>query len=260
MPNHPHVHEGRANAFAVRNGSRAVVRANTGGMRGFYAGPDAYVIEWYGLTDPVLAREPAMRQVAMRTGHLLRHVDDDYIAMLEDLTHGRPYRCRGEPIRCRLFEDALLATHGPLFAEGRLGAIFRLTFGRPDWGEMEEHYRRPTLRTYELAELATPVPPRTPWDAPITRRFEDHGIAIRVPSGTHASTLAFAVDDGDRYRIHFQRAGRTLASILVGPGPNAGMAQHSRSIPTDVRGRFDRLLVEPVFGDGSYAIGDVHLR
>ncbi len=97
------------------------------GMVGYYAGPTVHIFDYLALTDPFLARLPAIP--GARVGHYQRKLPPGYYETVinypsptTDIVALRP-----------LLNDVILATRAPLFADGRWGAIERLTFGHYNW-------------------------------------------------------------------------------------------------------------------------------
>jgi arabinofuranosyltransferase len=103
-----------------------VVVFNRVGRFGYGVGPRVYVIDDLGLGDPFLARLPAKGVTTgeWRIGHFDRAVPKGYP---ESILQGRDRLA--DPAYARLYADVDLATRAPLFAPGRLGAIWRLNTG-----------------------------------------------------------------------------------------------------------------------------------
>lgn len=66
-----------------RDNERTVIVAGGVGFLGYYAGPDMYIIDHYGLTDALMARIPPVIRIEWRQGHLKRRVPDGYVETLE---------------------------------------------------------------------------------------------------------------------------------------------------------------------------------
>ena len=117
-----------------------VVRASFG-MQAFQAGPQAIVLERYGLADPLLARLPARFDPHWRVGHYLRFLPAGYLDRLENGDLGA-------------LEDRELArydgllrqvTSGPLWSLERLRIALDFAFGRFEHLIDREAYRYPLL-------------------------------------------------------------------------------------------------------------------
>jgi len=96
------------------------------GRFAYGVGPRVFVIDTLALGDPFLARLPAKGATdgVWRIGHFARAVPMGYA---ESIVQGRNRLV--DPAYARLYADLDLATRGPLFAPGRLGAIWRLNTG-----------------------------------------------------------------------------------------------------------------------------------
>jgi arabinofuranosyltransferase len=126
------------------------------GMTGYWAGTDTIIIDPYALTDPFLARLPAVR--ASRVGHYARRIPEGYVAAV----CGRPAAIKDA--RLHAFHERLsLVTQGPLFAPGRLRTILALNLGAYDFylrDAWQDPYAAPTPRVIEPSPAgeATPLP------------------------------------------------------------------------------------------------------
>jgi hypothetical protein len=122
LPDHDWALEGRA----ARQGGPTVVERGSVGFFGYFAGPQVYVIDLLGLTNPLLARlPPASRN--WRVGHFGRTVPDGYV---ETLTCGEN---RIENRNLAAYYDRLaFVIQGDLFDPDRLVEIWRLNVGAYD--------------------------------------------------------------------------------------------------------------------------------
>jgi arabinofuranosyltransferase len=99
------------------------------GMFGFAAGPDFYVVDGYGLGDPLLARLPA--RGAWRIGHFHRDPPQGYISTLRSGTNQI-----ADPGIAAYYDALTLITRGPLLSGARLRAIVAMNLG------LDEHLLR----------------------------------------------------------------------------------------------------------------------
>ena len=120
--------EGPAAHEWAQSGGRAqqfpVVQTPTIGLVGMYAGPTVYVIDENALSDPLLARLPARRDVELRVGHMRRAIPAGYADSLR-----ADANMIADPRIARLYDDVRLVTRGPLWSRARFAAIWRLNFG-----------------------------------------------------------------------------------------------------------------------------------
>jgi arabinofuranosyltransferase len=117
------------------------------GMYGYAAGPGLHVVDLNALADPLLARLPIPEEKPWRIGHYERLIPAGY---LETLTSGENRLCNPG---IREFYDALSAvTRAPVFAPGRLAAIWKINTGQFD--HLLEGYANPDSRDAQLCNAS----------------------------------------------------------------------------------------------------------
>ncbi len=104
------------------------------GLLGYYGGPMVHIVDMLALTDPFLARLPAIP--GARVGHYRRMIPGRYT---ETVTNAYPTTSVAELLP--LLNDVSMAARAPLFAEGRWAAIWRLASGRYAWVYSSDLYR-----------------------------------------------------------------------------------------------------------------------
>ena len=108
--------------------SHPVVLVTALGVAGYVAGPDAHVIDTFGLVDPLLARMPLVDTQSWRIGHFRHSIPDGYLDSLNSGTNEIT-----DP-NIRLYYDRLsLVVRGPLWDSDRLVQIWNLNSGRYDF-------------------------------------------------------------------------------------------------------------------------------
>jgi arabinofuranosyltransferase len=94
------------------------------GFLGYYAGPDARIIDTIGLTDALLARLPATYEPLWRVGHLYREVPEGYaLSIYDQSNHLR------NPNLEEYNSHLIVLTQASLFSKGRLLEILRFNLG-----------------------------------------------------------------------------------------------------------------------------------
>ncbi|HOI44639.1 MAG TPA: hypothetical protein PLX50_03395 [Candidatus Aminicenantes bacterium] len=111
------------------------------GFFGFFAGPGVHIIDPYGISDPLIARLPAVHNPRWRIGHFVRFIPRGYVRtlrhkeiLLDDRNLGEYYR--------RLN----LIVRGKLFSLPRLREIYYLNTGRCNGLIDRSFYRFPSKR------------------------------------------------------------------------------------------------------------------
>lgn len=121
-----HAHGWCADSVAQQQSGSRVTLANTMGFRGYCLGTQGIVLDWLGITDPLLARMPKdPRQQHWRPGHTQRLLPEGYCS---SVLHG-DNRITDATLHS-LYDDLLLLTQAPdLFSAARWHAIWRFNTG-----------------------------------------------------------------------------------------------------------------------------------
>lgn len=130
MPRGAWVKEGRA--LASTRGTSVYAA----GIRGYAAGPEAWLIDLFALTDPFLAQHRVVPLKHWKSGHYPRELPADYRRSVETETN-----LLSEPRERTLYDDIVLATQAPLWSAERWAAIVRLNTGADAVAVMD--FRRP---------------------------------------------------------------------------------------------------------------------
>jgi arabinofuranosyltransferase len=93
------------------------------GFIGYGAGPDVFILDRLGLSDPLVARLPALHP--WRIGHFPRDIPDGY---LETAATGR--MAITDPVLARYYTQLALITRGPIWSRERWKAILQVNLGR----------------------------------------------------------------------------------------------------------------------------------
>ena len=219
--------------------------------------PGAYIIDQCALSDPLLARMPAVQDSNWRVGHFARRYPQGYDLAIR---LGTPL---SDP-KLEVFASHLAhVTRGSLFSLERWKDIVAFNLGRYDALIDRDCYRgdplrdctdQPLLRTaYDPALLGVSRAPGTGWDDGETIVLTS-GIDVTFPVPRHATTVSIGLDSNDRYTVEYRLAGRRTLQVTIGPGPGPGLASYDVRAPADL---FDEIIVRPASGDGSYSVGHI---
>ena len=104
-----------------------ITRVSTGFL-GYYGGPELKVIDQVGLSDPLLARLPAIKNPDWRMGHLLRDVPAGYAASIVN-----PDAKISDSNLEKYNEHLKVLTQGHLFSASRILEIIRFNLGFYDY-------------------------------------------------------------------------------------------------------------------------------
>jgi arabinofuranosyltransferase len=131
------------------------------GYFGYAAGPRKFVIDRVGLTDPLLARLPAMRPARIeewKSGHFLRRIPEGYVASVAG--GGNLLK---DPSLKTYYDKVRLVTRGPLLDGARLREIWRLNTGYYD-ALIEDYLAREVRPAIERARQRRSAPHEAPAD------------------------------------------------------------------------------------------------
>ncbi len=123
----PPTFEWRFQGETLRRLDRGVEVAESVGMLGYFAGPRVHLVDKLALTDPLLARLPALYNPRWRIGHFKRLVPDGYV---DTLRSGQNQL--SDPRLSLYYEQLSLITRGALFSAQRWRAIWKMNSGQLD--------------------------------------------------------------------------------------------------------------------------------
>lgn len=142
------------NAFAeqgrqYRRANKKITKAHGSvGYRGFFAGPVAHIIDYYALSDPLLARMPAIWRPSWRIGHFARYIPEGYI----DSAGGDDNKIKDKNI-AEFFDHLKMITRAPLFTFERWRDIIKMNLGMYDHLIDKDRYQFPNLKKMSYQEL-----------------------------------------------------------------------------------------------------------
>lgn len=111
----------RAEAGRLPEGSRLVKAYGAVGFKGYYAGPEVIIVDYYGLCDPLLARLPASDPEGWHIGHFRRDIPRGYI----DSVRSGENRI-AHPGLAEYYDALCEITRGPLLSWSRMKRIWRM--------------------------------------------------------------------------------------------------------------------------------------
>ncbi len=119
-----------------REKKKVILHGNVG-IPGFYAHTDTHIVDFVGLTDPLLARLPAIKDPNRRIGHFRRVVPAGYLESIEKDEILLKDRSLGQ-----FYEKLRSITRGPLWNNERLINILKMNMGLFDHLIDHEKYAR----------------------------------------------------------------------------------------------------------------------
>lgn len=227
------------------------------GFLGYRRGPDVHVLDQLALSDPLLARLPAMELSWKRPGHFPRMIPWGYDNHLQ----GEPGGLHDRELHA--YNAALQEiTRGDLWSMRRLKTIFRFNFGAYREHVDKDRYRSGTipidasylsrriLREGEKSDgpgiLHVPKwqPALVEWEAPV-----------------HLQRIELGISGGMSYRIQFRSKGMPYGSFLVNVDCKASpdICVLALDVPkTMAKIGFDALWIRPEEGDRAWGLSGLH--
>ncbi len=257
-PERPLPHNKYANQGRQYHASGQPVTAVHGsiGFRAFLAGPKAHIIDYYALSDPLLARLPAQYDPQWRYGHFRRYIPDKYP---ESSASG--VNTLTDKNLAAYYDQLLLITRGPIWSRDRWAAIWRMNLGRFDHLIDRDRYRFPAMRRVRAEQIAQPMPAGLPWDAEGVTRIPTRGLHIDLDGTWTAPRLELSLEGHNRYEVLFMRGTDIVAKTLLGPETvgQAALTLYAVTTPDAARhGGYSALRIMPLRGDNRRSLG--HLR
>ena len=125
LPDHEWYHAGEAfrQSAAVVHIGGASGRAPIGYF-GYAAGPDKIIVDYAGLSDPLLARLPVCNTQQWKSGHFFRMIPVGYV---DSLLEGR--NLIQDPDLHAYYDKLWNITSGPVFSPERLADVVRMNLG-----------------------------------------------------------------------------------------------------------------------------------
>jgi arabinofuranosyltransferase len=223
------------------------------GMVGFYAGPQAFVLDVYAITDPLLARLPVNEYVTYRIGHFGRMVPAGYKRSI--LTGENHINDR---YLAEYYARLALLTRGDIFDLTRLWEIAKFNIGWYD--HLVKQYLSPHLIKVNLEDISEPRKEGIIGVFANNFVFHQKGLEIDLGRVRRAAEFELSRDHNNGQRVQFILAGEEIAAGIIpaAPIPPGGLSTIVVSVPPEAIERgYDKIRIIPT-GEGFNSIG--HLR
>ncbi|UCC45702.1 MAG: hypothetical protein JSU65_07215 [Candidatus Zixiibacteriota bacterium] len=241
--------EGRS----YRTGGEMVRVIGSIGREGFKAGPEVYVIDANGLTDPLLARLPAIQRESWRVGHYVRRIPIGYIETLKTGISQIQDTALAE-----YYEVLCSITRGEVWSLNRFGDILQMNLGAFD--DLLDNYRRPARLLVNYSQIHAVKAPGTVWNAAGNFVIEREGIRIDLDSVCYSPTLEVSVDYNDVYVVEFLLADSVVSEATVRGIRSRGLNVYRVNVNPGAReSGYNAIEIRPSDGDGLYSVGHVKL-
>jgi arabinofuranosyltransferase len=251
MPAHEWIERGRRLSLKEQPiHSESVV-----GFVGFAAGPKVHVIDFYGLTEPLLGRLPMTRKSDWRIGHFSRLAPYGYVKTLKGVKN-----LIADSGVAAYYDNLSLITRGDIFDPRRWIAIWKMNTGA--YEHLLEPYLNPPLLTADYSEINQPKVEGTPWDQEGNIEIRRSGLRICLDTTYHSTRIEISLDHNDYYTLVFYSDSTELGieKIMRQKIPQGGLRVDTLNVPVDAQlAGYNYLEVYPVQGDDLFSVGHVRL-
>ena len=168
------------------------------GMVGYYASPQAQIVDPCALTDALLARLPAMYTPDIFEGHFFRELPDGYLTTLQ--TGQNQIK---DPKLAQFYDKLSFVIKGPLFSTERLREVLNFNLGKYNDLIDFDTYRYPDRLRLSLADVSRTAQvkrreqgPNIPPIVPLS------GLQIDLEATSHAPFIELGLNS-DNYQVSF---------------------------------------------------------
>lgn len=213
------------------------------GFYGFYGGQFLHLVDQLGLTDPLIARLPAIHDLNWRPGHFRRAIPDGYLKTLRSgkNSHLNPY------IK-EYYSKLKHITQGDLWDWGRIKAIIQMNLGG---------YKNDLPLAYAPypISLMTSFPNNPSGNLQGEKSFHTFdakgGIGLVLEMEKGKRRLALSLRHKEPYMLVLLKDSTRVFSQSLPPKDDL-LVQHKVSLETEVPGTYRLLLYcpDPPAGDG----------
>ncbi len=254
VPHHTWVDIGKANKVQAQiSGTKYVGVIKVIGMIGYFSGPEAHIVDPYGLGDALIARLPAFYDPNWRIGHHRRVVPVGYE---ESLRTGENLLADEQ---LALFYDRLaLIIRGELFTTKRFKAIMAMNLGRYKSLIDTERYLEPLQLNFFLSEL-----PQVEVGAVQDVSLNPGGgqmVVINLEFVSHDGAVEIGLDARDECHIWITDNENILYKTRVGVSEGEGMQPRVLLMPEQSADQgYDIIKLMQASGDATCVPGWIKL-
>jgi len=223
------------------------------GFPGFYAGPKVHIIDFYALTEPLLARLPALKHYEWRIGHFKRVLPQGYEATIKT---GENHIT--DSSLAQYYEKIKIITRGNISSSQRFRDILTSNLGF--YNHLRDKYLHPPRIKIGYSDINIPKSQGTSWKAEGNYIIKKSGLEINLDSLTRFPLLEISLDHNDDYIISYCRDGKKIADQTVKAKliEHSGLRVDTLAVPTDKMPEgCNSIIIVPSGGDLLYSVGHV---
>ena len=256
-PNHLWRFEGQK----IKESGQSVVVFPFVGYYGFFAGPKVHVVDTLGITEPFLARLPAINKFTgdpnWRVGHIEHRIPDGYIETLETGQNKIT-----DKNLANYYDKLNLIIRGDLFDGNRIMTILNMNLGK--YKPLVDAYveRESSILHVSLTNISTPKAEGTFWGDSGNTIFFQRGVEISLEKQYNSRHIEISLDNGDDYQLIYMNKETELLrqDIPAYPTLNGGLHVRTIDVPEEAaKNGYDAIRVLPIRGDNRYSIGHIKM-
>jgi len=236
----------RVSGLRAQYGAQIADVVTTSGRRGFYAGPDVYIIDKMALSDPLLARIPARYDYKWVTGHYRREIPSGYVETIETNINQLQDQALAE-----YYDRLVHITRGNLWDTGRINTIWQMNRGYYDHFIRHDRYRYPREQRIPFSDMVERPSQDAHWLTEGIIVVSNSSLLLTLENGiSHATHLEINVASHNQYRIIYRYEEQEIASqqIKATHFPPAGLYRHVLNIPIEASSNgFNSIRIVPLW-------------
>lgn len=216
------------------------------GIIGQAAGRHQHLVDLNALSDPLLARVPALRTMVLRPGHYQRHLP---AGLMDSIATGKNHF--QDPDLGRYWRRLMMVVRAPLFSPERWRVMINLWLGRYDHLVNRDRYRY-----HGMVKVSAP----REGEDPIA--FPETGAEVTFARKRYAAVLALQLGSDDCHRVTFFEGTEVIGRSRVDAAfQKKKMSTYEVAVPRNVQRRgYTRVRIMPVEGTKPFQLGAVELR
>ncbi|MCA1901543.1 MAG: hypothetical protein LDL53_04895 [Candidatus Hydrogenedens sp.] len=178
------------------------------GYRGYFAGPVAHIVDQYALSDPLLARIPAIYRPQWRIGHFARYVPEGYLESAGSDVN----KIKDEQL-AKYFDYLKIITRNPICSWERWLTIVKMNLGMYQYLIDKDRYQFPNLKKMSHDELQEIVTTNQSTKISVPK----YGIEVQFNEMKNNKEIAIELDSFDTFIILFFNNKNYIGKITIQP-------------------------------------------
>ncbi len=222
MPSFSWANDGRENR--AKNKKITKLRGCVG-FYGFFSGPLVHIVDFHGLTDPLLSRLPSLYHPKIAIGHFLRYVPEGYMESASSKDNKI-----NDPDLAQFYNYIRIITREPLWSYERFKTILKMNLGYYDYLIDKDKYQFADTQIKYYSTLKEEISKLKDYES---IKIPERGLEIRFEQTKHSQYIHLELRKGDQFHLLLFHNKEYLARAILGPKPdeNSLFANYTLSVP-----------------------------